>query len=165
MLCKHCGLEKELHDFELRSNGKYRAQCRNCVSQRRSKYYLKNQDTIKSKTVSYAQSNKNKADLYKQKWVAKNPEKRREVNRVSELRRRAAKKSIVADKFSMNDIITVYGNNCVYCGGKFEHIDHYVPLSKGGPHSLNNVRPSCESCNLRKGSKMPEDFERQVNLG
>lgn len=87
-----------------------------------------------------------------------NIEKRREVNRLSEFRRRAAKRAVTADKFSINDIINTYGNKCFYCGGNFDHVDHYIPLVKGGPHSLQNVRPSCESCNLHKGSKMPTDF-------
>lgn len=88
----------------------------------------------------------------------KNIEKRREINRNSELRRRAAKSKGNFDYFSIEDIINVYGNKCFYCDGDFEHVDHFIPLSKGGDHSLENVRPSCAQCNLSKGSKLPYEF-------
>jgi 5-methylcytosine-specific restriction endonuclease McrA len=167
IICTRCNIEKGSNsdNFELRSNGKYRNQCRGCVSERRAQYYLKNKDDIKSKTSSYAQSHKNETATYKKKWITNNPEKRKEVNRISELKRRAAKKNVTVNKFTISDIVSTYGDRCFYCGGKFEHVDHYVPLSKGGPHSLENVRPSCKNCNLRKHSKMPEDFKRQVNFG
>ena len=34
------------------------------------------------------------------------------------------------------------------------HIDHLVPISKGGSDSLDNVRPTHGQCNLKKGSQM-----------
>ena len=50
------------------------------------------------------------------------------------------------------------GMVCHLCGGKIRNrrdldFDHVVPLSKGGPHSEENVRPSHRRCNRRKGSK------------
>jgi len=30
------------------------------------------------------------------------------------------------------------------------HIDHVMPLSKGGPDTLENVRPAHGSCNVKK---------------
>ena len=30
------------------------------------------------------------------------------------------------------------------------HIDHVIPLSKGGPDTLGNVRPAHGSCNVKK---------------
>lgn len=40
---------------------------------------------------------------------------------------------------------------CVYCGNtKNLSLDHLIPLSKGGAHSLNNVVIACVSCNCSK---------------
>lgn len=45
---------------------------------------------------------------------------------------------------------------CQYCGdtqGPF-HVDHCIPLRKGGPDALTNLQVLCEQCNLKKGSKL-----------
>ena len=47
---------------------------------------------------------------------------------------------------------------CYYCNCELDekkHLDHYIPLSKGGTHSIDNVVWSCASCNLKKGAKVP----------
>ena len=51
---------------------------------------------------------------------------------------------------SVAAVIAAYGEACVYCGGAVEHIDHLVPLSRGGHHCVSNLRPACTSCNTSK---------------
>lgn len=47
---------------------------------------------------------------------------------------------------------------CVYCGSKKElTLDHVVPKSKGGGNEWTNLVTSCFKCNLKKGSKTPEE--------
>jgi len=48
-------------------------------------------------------------------------------------------------------------HKCAYCKCELDfsskgkvHLDHILPLSKGGHHSISNVTWSCSSCNLRK---------------
>lgn len=49
---------------------------------------------------------------------------------------------------------------CFYCeDGLYEEKDHYHPISKGGAHTMENLRPSCGVCNRRKGAILPEEFE------
>ncbi|WP_443079021.1 HNH endonuclease [Streptosporangium sp. NBC_01495] len=33
--------------------------------------------------------------------------------------------------------------------------DHYKPISKGGHHVVDNLRPACAACNLRKSATWP----------
>lgn len=44
--------------------------------------------------------------------------------------------------------------HCSYCGCDLDEsnrtLDHMEPLSRGGPHSENNVTPACRSCNAAK---------------
>ncbi len=35
------------------------------------------------------------------------------------------------------------------------HFDHFVPFSRGGPSTVENLRVLCAPCNLSKGAKMP----------
>lgn len=52
---------------------------------------------------------------------------------------------------------------CFYCGvqvtKKTRSLDHYIPRSKGGLTTPNNIVVSCKNCNLAKGDKLPEDFD------
>lgn len=33
-------------------------------------------------------------------------------------------------------------------------IDHIIPLSKGGTHTVENVQPLCVNCNCKKGTNL-----------
>ena len=41
------------------------------------------------------------------------------------------------------------------------HLDHYVPLSRGGEDSVNNLVPACKECNLHKSNKTGNEFFEQ----
>ena len=43
-------------------------------------------------------------------------------------------------------------HKCVYCGADATHVDHVMPVSKGGAYELSNLRASCASCNMTKGT-------------
>ena len=72
--------------------------------------------------------------------------------------------------FAKNLIQMVYEDNikrygtltCYLCGLSVEfgndHLEHKVPLSKGGKHEYCNLEVACSYCNLSKGSKDLEDF-------
>lgn len=44
---------------------------------------------------------------------------------------------------------------CVYCGTNIKlHIDHIVPVSKGGENKESNIQILCSRCNFLKGNKI-----------
>lgn len=60
----------------------------------------------------------------------------------------------------LRDRATVFGNACAYCGGPHEHWDHVIPIARGGPHCLSNLRPACARCNLSKNDKTLREWVR-----
>jgi 5-methylcytosine-specific restriction endonuclease McrA len=63
-------------------------------------------------------------------------------------------------------LIMKYNNKCAYCGkdgarDMYGHLtmDHVIPLSRGGQHSINNILPACAYCNDSKGSKTSAEFK------
>ena len=45
----------------------------------------------------------------------------------------------------------VIGRSCAYCGEPAAHLDHIVPISRGGSDHPTNLQPLCGPCNLSKG--------------
>ena len=38
---------------------------------------------------------------------------------------------------------------CTFCSARATQVDHIVPLSQGGTHDLQNLRPVCARCHSR----------------
>jgi hypothetical protein len=56
---------------------------------------------------------------------------------------------------------------CYWCGAtssKDWHIDHFIPMSTGGPHHPDNLVISCARCNLRKHDSDPLAFAARLGL-
>jgi len=54
----------------------------------------------------------------------------------------------------------IYSSPCAYCAAPSEHIDHIVPISRGGTHSIGNLTGACASCNLSKGAKFITEWKK-----
>jgi len=113
-----------------------------------------NAERHKNNCIAYRKNNPEKRLKWQKEWVKNNPEKVKEIKRVAKYKRRAGLKAN-AIPFSASqwaEKVKSYSGMCAYCDtGKYEHQDHVVPVSRGGPHSLNNLVPACKSCNYKKG--------------
>lgn len=52
------------------------------------------------------------------------------------------------------------GQRCVYCGsvaGPF-HLDHVMPWSRGGQHTVENMVVACQPCNSAKSDMTPAEW-------
>jgi 5-methylcytosine-specific restriction endonuclease McrA len=58
--------------------------------------------------------------------------------------------------------------SCYWCKKKTSisqrHLDHIIPLARGGADAVGNLCVSCVRCNRRKHVKLPEDFSGQSEL-
>lgn len=69
----------------------------------------------------------------------------------------------VIEHFTKADVIARYGDHCTYCEvGPFEQLDHDLPVSRGGPHTLENVRPACIPCNLSKFNRTATEWKQST---
>ena len=59
-----------------------------------------------------------------------------------------------------------YNGTCALCGHRIKYddmtLDHIVPLVMGGADNVNNLQCTCRTCNMFKGSILPEDFEEHI---
>ena len=50
------------------------------------------------------------------------------------------------------------GFRCVYCGAMAPnvvlHVDHIIPLSRGGTNEIDNLCTACWACNVGKGARI-----------
>ncbi len=63
---------------------------------------------------------------------------------------------------------TVAATPCYWCKKKTKpgarHIDHIIPLARGGGDAVENLCIACPTCNMRKSAKLPEEFCGQSEL-
>lgn len=64
-------------------------------------------------------------------------------------------------KFSRKNIYARDRWYCQYCRNKFDPVDltydHVLPKSRGGKTDWQNIVTSCVECNLKKGSRTPQE--------
>lgn len=96
-------------------------------------------------------------------WRKANPDKVREYN----ARRYAATSGTTVDYaaiYAAHDV-------CYLCGGTLVnpvHMDHVIPLARGGAHSVGNLLPAHARCNLRKHDALLSEldwYRGPVDLG
>lgn len=52
-------------------------------------------------------------------------------------------------------------HTCTYCGStRKPHVDHIIPISRGGSNAFDNLTTSCGPCNQSKGPKLLAEWSR-----
>jgi len=119
-------------------------------------YYEKNKERYR-KQARERRNNNYEEYLAKEKiWRDANLDKRLANN---EKRRTMAKNlpsTLTLEEWQ--ETLETFNHKCVYCGEDWEHRDHFIPLSKGGGWTKENIVPACQVCNNRKKAKSPDKF-------
>lgn len=160
-VCRTCHETKALGEYYKESMGKEgrKARCKTCAlaqmaeyharpevkdqrAEYNAEYYVENREIILERNAEYYHS-------HPEAWW--------------EYSFRARSKSYgfepVIESFTRDELIARWGDECVHCGGPFEHLDHYVtPVFRGGAHTIENCRPSCASCNFARNQFNKEDI-------
>ena len=128
----------------------------------RKNYYLQNKEVLIPKMRRY---NK-KYYLSRKEEIDKKHRNYYKQNRFLALlrcrKRRANKMQIHKSKYTLDEIKCLkdkFKNKCSYCRKeKILHLDHFIPMSKGGPDCLGNIVPACKSCNSSKHNSDPMEW-------
>ncbi len=135
-------------------------------------YYYKNKEQLNEyRRAKWPELYKSKIEYHKQKgkkYRAENPD----IINGQARRRRAKKRANGWEKYTEAQVLEMHGAVCHICGGEIDltlnrkigtegwemslHIDHVIPISKGGPDKLSNVKPSHGKCNLKKRATLLE---------
>jgi len=112
----------------------------------------KNKKSRAARMVEYRKRNPN----VRKDWAKANPEKQAALYAI----RRSRKKGLSIWLVKTKEIVTLYSQSCLYCGSTADiQIDHVIPLSRGGNHSIGNLAPACKKCNLSKKDKFVMEWK------
>ena len=162
-LCKKCGGPGPFHKKHGTSDG-LASRCKACENARTQQWRQDHPDIVR---------------VGKRRWQLSRPEHVRDMNRlfrethpnylanwcVVNLNKRRRYRSDRSNVFAQveqtltilewSSILEVFGHRCAYClrGDVKLTMDHVHPVSRGGPHTSDNVVPACVSCNSKKGAR------------
>ena len=95
------------------------------------------------------------------RWRENNPEEWRAMRSNSYSKRKAAERGNESCSVTTEEAKRIASSPCFNCGSKENiHLDHIVPLSRGGRHSIGNLQPLCQYCNLSKNNKLQIEWRR-----
>ena len=152
------------------------------------KWYEANSERKKETNQKWYEANLQRAKENNRNWRETNPERKKEINRkwqqlnpervkekcrkwhrsnpkkVAALQQKRRARKANADGTATAEQIKArfqyHENRCYYCGDNESglHVEHRIPLSRGGSNWPSNLVPACPTCNLSKGTKTEKEF-------
>lgn len=119
-----------------------------------------NPEKVRATTLAWAAANPDKIRTSNAAWAAANPEK----VRVYHNNRRARESVGRLSTGLATKLFELQRGKCAYCRkplGNDWHLDHIMPLSRGGTNTDDNIQLLHSSCNQRKHAKHPVDFMQE----
>lgn len=168
--CSKCKIEKSLNEFNKNKAKKdgHSYYCKPCEHETRRQSPAVKNDKAKARYKRYLQSDKGKQTrrAYYQKRKALGTWKTYavdlEAHRLYMLKRRAKLANNGIFQISKKDLQRFNNAKCFYCNEAGTTIDHIIPVSRGGAHSIGNLLPCCKPCNSSKGNKTITEWKKTL---
>ena len=152
-----------------------RAMCKKCRITHVKGWY---QENIEERRIKQTTRRRNNVEVERErdnKRYERDREKRIALATEHSHRRKARKLNTVVEKgISVLSLKKKHGTKCYYCGKEMDFkkgvgrkfnndmatIEHLTPLARGGEHTFENTVLACRFCNISRGAKSQEDFEK-----
>lgn len=123
------------------------------VNSRRSVLRRSRAESARASHRKWAKNNPDKVKHCLSNWRKANPTKL-----LGHVRNRIARKAKLSGTFTQKEFLALcasYGNVCLACrrSGVKLTADHVVPVTAGGPNTIDNIQPLCKPCNSKKYTK------------
>ena len=144
------------------SQSRYMEANKEAIANRHKAYAAKNSEKRRQAAAEWRRLNPERAKAMVDAWYAKNPD----AMKIKKHTRRA--RMLAGGRLSSGialKLMTLQRGMCAAChcnlskSGK--HIDHIMPISKGGSNTDENVQLLCPQCNLDKNAKHPIDWAQE----
>lgn len=126
------------------------------------RWRLNNLEKCRAREAKYRANNRELRKAQHKRWRKANVDKARLQVRNRQARRKGGK-----GKYTLDDIKRLFSAQkgmCAYCRTDLttrRHVDHIIPLSRGGTNYPANLQLLCPQCNGRKHARDPMDFARK----
>ena len=140
-----------------------------------------NPDKMQECRQSWADANKERRSEKHREWYKANKDRHagigkawREANpekRTSYKRNRRSRVLDAEGRHTASDVLSILSMQCGLCancktkllksGANKYHVDHIMPLARGGSNWPSNLQCLCPTCNMRKHAKDPIDWARE----
>lgn len=162
--CTKCNEAKPDHLFAVNKSVKsgLSSRCKKCESIRGIERYARIRDKARKQAREYRARNYEKRIEVERRSRAKLKEKHRAA--------RNARQSIRNRKLNNEEFVIlpkelrrIYSSPCYMCGSiENQSIDHIIPLSRGGRHSVGNILTLCLRCNMSKHARTITEWKKEL---
>lgn len=134
--------------------------------ERSAAYRAANPEKRKAITAVYREKNREKVRAYNKQYSADHLQELaiKSHNRRVQIRENGG----VLSKNIVDVLMAEQGGKCSYCMCGLEesghHIDHVMPIVRGGPNTDENVQLLCPPCNYKKNARHPLEYMTSIGL-
>lgn len=162
-ICKICSVKKPPDEFYKHVNytDGLRSYCRECARAIYSDYRNNHREQRNININNWRHDHREELNARQRKRYATDQNYRTAKIQIGKnhmaFKRGATGAGIITIK-KWEDLKSQYSHRCLCCGKKESSLiqitqDHIIPVSKGGPNTIDNIQPLCEHCNKSKNSK------------
>jgi CRISPR/Cas system Type II protein with McrA/HNH and RuvC-like nuclease domain len=128
-------------------------------------WVVRNKDRYNEKARQWRAANQDKIKEAKRRRYSRNLERYRLLG-VMNANKRRARLLNASGSYSEQDIADIralQNDRCLYCGCELNRkgdIEHFIPVSRGGRNSKENLALACSSCNSSKHAQAPWNWQK-----